>query len=115
MPDALKLADAFEKFASHIDATHGVPQREAAAQSAARVEKIAAHYRAELGSGYTDEMHERLLKAGSAELDMHEKIASARQPPASLGGASAGSTGFPSPGRVDPIAEFTAQYSGPAR
>jgi hypothetical protein len=116
MPDALKLASALETFASHIDGTDGARQREVSAQSAARVEKIAAQYRETLGSGFTDVMHAELSKMGSAELDVIEKLAEAHQPPTSLGGAAGGGGSFPSgAGRVDPMAEFTNTYLGPAR
>ena len=112
--DALKLATTLEKFASHIDETEGARQREDRALSSARVEKVANQYRAILGSGFTDEMREKLAGLDESSLAIVEKLAGASLPPDSLGGA-AGTDAFPAPGRVDPIAEFTRTYSGPAR
>lgn len=116
MPDAIKLASVFESFASHIDGTDGARQREVSVQTANRVEKLAAHYRATLGPGYTDVMHAELCKMGSAELEVIEKLAEAHRPPASLGGAAGGGGSFPTGAtRTDPMAEFTNTYLGPAR
>jgi hypothetical protein len=113
--DALNLATILEKAASHIDATDGVAQREISVQTSARREKVAGMYRDQLGYGFTDEMRAKIASADDTTLDMLEKLASMSGAPASLGGPS-DATPFPTPsGRVDPMAEFTATYSGPAR
>ena len=113
--DALTLANALEKFASHIDENEGTRQRDQRASSLARVEKIAEQYRAIYGVELPAADREKIASLDAAGLDVVEKLAAAGAAPESLGSAASSSPFPASPGSADPLAEFAHVYSGSAR